>query len=108
MPPIRIAKHLDSDTLHLPELRPLIGRDVEIIVRDATVPAVDEWRNGPSIEEIIRRQGVKPISSIADLAVPELRDAFEGFDEAREQWRLQDIEARRIRDQEMQRDLEGE
>jgi len=29
---IRIRRKLDSDTLHLPELKPLIGREVEIIV----------------------------------------------------------------------------
>ena len=29
---VRIRKHVDSDTLHLPELRPMIGKDVEIIV----------------------------------------------------------------------------
>jgi hypothetical protein len=29
---IRVRKKLDSDTLHLPELRPLVGRTVEIIV----------------------------------------------------------------------------
>src|SRR4051794_26845027 len=29
---IRIRKHIDSETLHLPELRPLIVADVEIIV----------------------------------------------------------------------------
>ncbi len=29
---IRIRKHLDSETLHLPELRELVGKTVEIIV----------------------------------------------------------------------------
>jgi len=28
---IRIRKHLDSETLHLPELKPLLGKTVEII-----------------------------------------------------------------------------
>jgi len=32
MTAIRIHTHLDSETLHLPELRPIIGKDVEIIV----------------------------------------------------------------------------
>jgi hypothetical protein len=31
---IRIRKKLDSETLHLPELRPLLGQTVEIIVLD--------------------------------------------------------------------------
>jgi len=29
---VRIRKRVDSDTLHLPELRAMIGKDVEIIV----------------------------------------------------------------------------
>lgn len=32
--PIRLRKRLDSDTLHLPELRPLIGKTVEITVEE--------------------------------------------------------------------------
>ena len=37
---IRIHRKLDSETLHLPELRPLIGREVEIIVLDERAPNV--------------------------------------------------------------------
>jgi len=33
---IRIRKHIDSDTPHLPELRALIGKTVEIIILDET------------------------------------------------------------------------
>ena len=33
---IRIRKKLDSDTLHLPELQPLVGKNVEIIVLEET------------------------------------------------------------------------
>ena len=29
---ITIHTHLESDTVHLPELRPMVGKDVEIIV----------------------------------------------------------------------------
>ena len=29
---IRIRKKIDSETLHIPELRPMIGHEVEIIV----------------------------------------------------------------------------
>ena len=36
---VRVRKHVDSDTLHLPELRPMIGKDVEIIViEDSEAP----------------------------------------------------------------------
>jgi hypothetical protein len=33
---IHIRKHLDSETLHLPELKALVGKNVEIIVREET------------------------------------------------------------------------
>ncbi len=40
---VRIRKKVDSDTLHLPELTPLIGRTVEITIEEQ-VPAVrDEF-----------------------------------------------------------------
>jgi len=35
---IRMLRRLESDTLTLPELRPLIGHKVEIIVLDALPP----------------------------------------------------------------------
>lgn len=45
MQTIHIKQHLDSETLHLPQLRPWVGKDVEIIVREAvprsTPPATD-------------------------------------------------------------------
>jgi len=37
---IRIHRKLESDTLHLPELKPLVGRNVEIIVLEEPTPAV--------------------------------------------------------------------
>jgi hypothetical protein len=38
---IRIRKKLDSATLHLPELLPLVGRTVEIIVLDEGAPGAE-------------------------------------------------------------------
>jgi hypothetical protein len=35
---IRIRRQLDSDTLHVPELKPFLGRTVEIIVLDEELP----------------------------------------------------------------------
>ena len=32
MTAIKIHRHLDSETIHVPELRPLMGKDVEITV----------------------------------------------------------------------------
>ena len=31
---VRVHRHLDSDTVHIPEASELIGREVEIIVRE--------------------------------------------------------------------------
>jgi hypothetical protein len=43
MSAIRVRKKIDSETVHLPELRPLIGKTVEIIVReDPSAPASTE------------------------------------------------------------------
>jgi hypothetical protein len=39
---IKIHTHLDSDTIRLPELRPMVGKDVEIIViEEASTPKRD-------------------------------------------------------------------
>ena len=50
MTPLFIHRHLSSDTL--PELRPLIGKTVNIIVREANVPAVTpgtgDWSAWPA------------------------------------------------------------
>lgn len=44
---IRIHKQIDSETLHLPELKPLIGKTVEIIVLEEipSPPRLErDWR----------------------------------------------------------------
>ena len=43
MNPVRIRCKLESDTLHLPELKPLIGRVVEISVEEVAPPVRDEF-----------------------------------------------------------------
>ena len=44
---VRIHRTLDSETLYLPEIRPLIGKSVEIIIREeksaALTPATVDW-----------------------------------------------------------------
>jgi hypothetical protein len=40
MTAIRIETMIDSETLHLPQLKPLVGKSVEIIVRERVVPVV--------------------------------------------------------------------
>lgn len=68
-PPILIRRRLESETLHLPELKNLIGKDVEIVVSE-------------------RDSRVAPPDDSASLQSPELSgDAFDGFDEALEAWR---------------------
>ena len=37
---VRIRRKLDSETLHLPELKLLIGKTVEIIIREETLPEI--------------------------------------------------------------------
>jgi len=37
---VRIRRKLESETLHLPELKPFIGKNVEIIVQEEPMPAV--------------------------------------------------------------------
>ena len=37
---VRIRRRLESDTLHLPELKPLIGKAVEIIVLEEATPTI--------------------------------------------------------------------
>lgn len=49
MKTIRIRKEIESDTLHLPELQQMIGKTVEIIVREEPIsspPATeDDWKD---------------------------------------------------------------
>jgi hypothetical protein len=63
MSPIRIRTTLQSDTLHLPVLRPLIGRPVEIIVRDESAagdarPGTGDWDAAArAAHEALRERG---------------------------------------------------
>ena len=43
---IRIRKTIESETLHLPELKPLVGRTVEIIVLPEEVRSDIQPRDG--------------------------------------------------------------
>lgn len=54
---VRIRRKLDSETLYLPELRPLLGRNVEIIVVEeqavATTPGTGDWDDAiKAVEEL--------------------------------------------------------
>lgn len=39
---VRIKRHLDSETIHLPELREMVGHDVEIVVREIVASAAPD------------------------------------------------------------------
>lgn len=90
---IRVRKKIDSETVHIPELRGMIGHDVEIIVLQDQPSKVDQidpqafWKH-KTLEQLAREQGVKPLTTLrspyASAFTPE---DFEGFDEALERWR---------------------
>ena len=77
MSAIRIRRTLDSDTLHLPELRPFIGRTVEIIVEEVVPdPAAEAAR----MREILDWIAANKITSLA----PGTPDSTEMLREDRE------------------------
>jgi len=51
MTEIHLTRDVQSDTLTLPELQPLIGRKVEIIIRDLSEPSVprNPWESLQSL-----------------------------------------------------------
>jgi hypothetical protein len=78
MSAVIIRRTLDSTTLDLPELRPLIGKAVEIVVR--------EERTQPATEEewiAFFAQGAD------DLIDPELYKQYREFD--RQQWKAPEL-----------------
>ena len=66
---IRIRKHIESDTLVLPELRSLIGKDAEIIVLVDDGTGAANGRDLSAFFEAAERCPVDP------EALDELRDA---------------------------------
>jgi hypothetical protein len=58
---VRIRRQLDSDTLHLPELKPLIGKNVEIIVLEEQVPEIlpgtGDWEAAARAARELRESG---------------------------------------------------
>ena len=54
---IRIHRRIDSETLHLPELRPLIGKAVEIVVTaESEAKAADGAARWAAAEQAIRER----------------------------------------------------
>ena len=86
---IRLTRHIDSETLHLPELRPLLGRDVEIIVIENGKAAAEEdqfWHN-VSLDELAAAQGINAPQPLDRLRGGWTDDDFDGFEEAVAEWR---------------------
>jgi hypothetical protein len=58
---IRIRRKLESETLHLPELRSMIGKAVEIIVKEDTAPEITpgtgDWEAVACAAERLRETG---------------------------------------------------
>ena len=81
---IQIRKQLDSDTIHLPELKPFIGKTVEIVVReDVSATAngskdfntlVDEWKaarvNVSRVDRMVLLGPYQQIIGMGRQAVP--------------------------------------
>ena len=74
MTAIRIKKQLDSETLHLPELKPLLGKQVEIIVLEES-----STESSPPQFDFDKQFG----SGWPD-------DVNDGFEEAVRKWRRED------------------
>jgi hypothetical protein len=92
---LRIRKRLSAPIPELPELTPLLGKDLEIIVLDEESQVIpDPNAKGSfwipkSAQELADERGIKPIQSIDQLRGDDFADAFEGFDEALAEWRRQ-------------------
>jgi hypothetical protein len=77
---IRIRKRLDSETLYLPELRPLLGRGVEIIVLEedgpvsAIRPGTGDW---DAADRAIRQLQDYDYDALPEQEACDLRDAGE-------------------------------
>lgn len=101
---IRIRKQITSDTLRLPELKPFMGKRVEIIVLDDARSDRDVPRKRISlkppphsippcktIDEVAAEQGVslKPIEQmLGGWPADELDD---GFEETLREWRQEEL-----------------
>ena len=79
---IRFNRHLDSVMLRLPELKPLIGKDVEIVVTEKARARAKPEKEKPA------RKAEKNWFDVHFGAGRGLD--FDGFEKTREKWRQQD------------------
>jgi hypothetical protein len=58
---VRIRRRIDSETLHLPELKALIGKTVEIVIKEETAPEITpgtgDWDAAQSAARALRETG---------------------------------------------------
>lgn len=88
---IRVTKHVESETLHLPELKPMIGQDVDIVVTSANNGRDNAFWRSRSVDDLAREQGVGALS-LRSGSEANWINAFEGFDEALDRWRSEEME----------------
>jgi hypothetical protein len=77
---VRLRRKLESEILHIPELRPLIGKTVEIIIQEETIPQITPGTGNWD----------------AERAAQALRDSSYDFDAWRQQ---RDFDAKHAYDQ---------
>lgn len=79
MTAIRIHKMIDSETLTIPELKPLIGRTVQIVIDEPALPAgfcpgVGDWDDVLAATRTLEDYDYQ---AALDLNACDLRDAVE-------------------------------
>ena len=81
---LRIHRKLDSETLHLPELKPLIGQTVEITVEEQPVSLTTRGL-ADVIDEIRRRQHARAFQGRSAEEIEAVRQEGEAEYEQRMQ-----------------------
>jgi hypothetical protein len=76
---IRIETTLNGETLYLPQLKPLVGKSVEIIVREKMVPVVtagtEDWNN---VKTAILSLGDYDVDAWREARAAEIQQAGRG------------------------------
>lgn len=94
---VRIKTRVESDTLHLPELRSMIGKDVEIVVTDESDSLhYDEsfWK-GKTLDELAAEQGITSPTPFEKLLGRWPGEIDDGFEEALLERRREDLAHRK-------------
>ncbi|MGA2060969.1 MAG: hypothetical protein ABSG67_10845 [Thermoguttaceae bacterium] len=59
---IRLHQKIDSETLYLPELKPMIGKTVEIVIREDTGPSLGQSSSLSALSEIAGKNLIDPMA----------------------------------------------